>query len=96
MTTTAPPLTAAVPFWMKQRQVKVEPISDTALKLVAPQLPNYEIEIRQEAGAWHATLFQSATEGGERKLVSETTYAEPTPWHAWQAAFELYRQAVII
>ena len=90
--------TIAMPFWMQQRQVKAEPLNDTTLKIAAPQLPVYEIEIRPVAGSseWSAAVFQPTPEGGERKLIAETSSPESHKWGAWEAGFELYRQAVVV
>jgi hypothetical protein len=87
---------SALPFWMKQRQVKAEPVNDNTLRIVAPQLPVYEIEVRPLGEYWAAAVYQTPTEGAERKLVTESTSPQDNKWHAWEAGFELYRQAVVV
>jgi hypothetical protein len=90
--------TTVLPFWMQQRQVKAEPINETTLKISAPQLPTYEIEIRPIAGTseWTAAVHRAAVEGSERRLVAEAARPQPHKWGAWEAGFELYRQAVVV
>ena len=87
-----------IPFWMSQRQVKAEPINDTTVRLNAPQLPPYEIEIRPAGapGSWSAALFRSPAAEGERALIAEAPYPLDKKWSAWEAAFELYRQHVVV
>jgi hypothetical protein len=82
-----------LPFWFKQRQCKAEPTgSDFMLKVSGPNLPDAFLRIEQDAnGQWKAAVRLSA-DGPD---VSATDVEIPTPWEAWEAAFELYRLLVI-
>lgn len=86
-----------VPFWLLQRQVKVEPVRDDALRLSAPNLPVYEVAIRPEAdAAWSAALYRLPNSGAESLLIAESAPGLESQEAAWAAAFELYRQHVIV
>lgn len=91
----APP---SLPFWLVQRQAKVEPTGENALLLKAPNLPPYQVAIRQapDGQGWMAALHQAPAEGQEKPLVAESSFPLPDPVTAWDAAFELYRQHVIV
>jgi hypothetical protein len=82
-----------LPTWFKYRQGKAEPVGENALKLTAPNVPEATISIRAaENGNWHGMLRTSA-EG------PETAATQPefvTPGEAWGAAFELYRNYVVV
>lgn len=81
------------PFWFKQRQAKLESAGDNIFKATAPNQGEAFLLIRQgEAQRWSAALRLSA--GGED--VASTPAVFRTPGHAWEAAFELYRQAAIV
>jgi hypothetical protein len=82
-----------LPTWFKYRQGKAEPVGENAVKLTAPNLPETTIGIRAaENGNWRGVLSTSV-EGPE----TATTQPEfVTPSEAWGAAFELYRNYVVI
>ena len=82
------------PFWFKQRQCKYEPAgADNLLKVTGPNLPEAYIRIqRTENGRWLAAFRQSAD--GPDVAVTEPNI--PDERAAWDAAFELYRQNVIV
>lgn len=84
-----------LPFWLKQRQVKAEPAGENALKLTAPNMPGHEIQVRPDGG-WSAVLFELSPDSGEKKPLAETEVRFDHPHLAWQAAFELFRQSVIV
>jgi hypothetical protein len=81
------------PFWFKQRQCKAEPSGrQQELKVTGPNLADAYIRIAEEGKVWRAAL-RLAPDGGD----VQTTAAElPDPISAWQAAFELYRNQVIV
>jgi hypothetical protein len=83
------------PFWFKQRQAKAEPVESnpTTLRLTAPILPEAFISIREgEDGHWKAGLRLRLDEPD----VASTEPEFDTPTDAWAAAFELYRNHVIV
>ncbi len=84
------------PFWLLQRQVKVEPVSDESLRLTAPNLPPFELGVKAGANGWLGVLYRLSTGEGDKVLLAETDPGMPGPQHAWEAAFELYRQHVIV
>jgi hypothetical protein len=82
------------PSWFKQRQCKFEPAgSDTMLKITGPNLGEAFIGIRQaENQHWQASFRRSA-DGPDEALTEPDI---PGQREAWDAAFELYRQNVIV
>jgi hypothetical protein len=88
-------MTPTLPFWLVQRQVKTEPVNEETLRLIAPNLPAYEIGIKAVDAGWSGVLYRPPGGEGERILIAESdTLAERDD--AWDAAFELYRQHVIV
>ena len=82
-----------LPTWFKQRQAKADPTGTDTYRLTAPNLGEAFITIRQgENGRWSAALKQTA-DGPE---AASTGPEFATPGEAWEAAFELYRLAVIV
>jgi hypothetical protein len=82
------------PFWFKQRQLKYEPAgSDTLLKITGPNLGEAFIRIQPtENHRWQAAFRRTAD--GPDEAITEANI--PGPREAWDAAFELYRQRVIV
>jgi hypothetical protein len=81
------------PYWFKQRQAKAEPAGNDTYRLFGPNLPEAFLSIRRaDNGRWGAALRLSA-EGPE---VATAPPEFETPLDAWEAAFELYRQIVIV
>lgn len=82
-----------VPSWFKLRQGKAEPAGDNLLRLTAPLAPEAFIVIRPgEEGRWSAAVRQSA-DGPD---LDATPAEFDRPSDAWEAAFELYRRAIIV
>ena len=83
-----------LPYWFKQRQCKAEPAgSDNMLKVSAPNLGEAFIRIEPaENGRWRAAIRLTA-EGPDL----QTTGADfASSQAAWNVAFELFRQTVIV
>ncbi|GIW79780.1 MAG: hypothetical protein KatS3mg105_1587 [Gemmatales bacterium] len=80
------------PFWFKQRQGQMEAIGDHVLRLTAPNLPEAYIAIEQDNGHWKAALREKAD--GPDVEVSRHCY--DTTFDAWNAAFEIYRNRIVI
>lgn len=78
------------PFWFKQRQCKAEAQPDGALKVSGPNLAEAFLRVRPEGDRWTAALRTQAD--GSDVAAAEA----PTEQLAWGAAFELYRQHVIV
>jgi hypothetical protein len=81
------------PFWFVQRQAKAEPAGDNLCRATAPNLREAFLAIRQGVeGRWSAAL-RLAAEGSD---VATTPALYDNPGDAWGAAFELYRNHVVI
>ena len=82
------------PFWFKQRQCKYEPAgADNLLKLTGPNLAEAYIRIqRAENGRWLAA-FRRGADGPDLAVTKSDI---PGEREAWDAAFELYRENVIV
>ena len=84
----------SVPFWFKQRQCKYEPAgADNQLKVTGPNLGDAFLRIRQADNQRWQAIFRRAADGPD-EVVSDADI--PGPREAWDAAFELYRQNVIV
>jgi hypothetical protein len=82
-----------LPFWFAQRQGKAEPKGSDTYQLSAPNLPPASIGIKRTGdGRW--TAFLSLTPDGPPGIASENSFERPE--EAWEAAFELYRQHVVL
>jgi hypothetical protein len=81
------------PFWFKQRQCKYEPAGEGLLKITGPNLGEAFIRIqRADNGRWQAA-FRRAADGPDAAVTEPNV---PGEREAWDAAFELYRDNVII
>jgi hypothetical protein len=83
-----------LPFWFKQRQCQAAPAgSDAVLKVSAPNLGEAFLRIeRAENGRWRAAI--RATADGPDLRVTAPEFVSPQ--QAWDVAFELFRQSVIV
>jgi hypothetical protein len=83
-----------LPFWFKQRQCKAEPAgSENILKVSAPNLGEAFLRIEKaENQRWRAAI--RTTPDGPDVTVTEPEFISPQV--AWDAAFELFREKVIV
>jgi len=83
-----------LPFWFKQRQCKAEPAgSENMLKVSAPNLGEAYLRIEQaDNQRWRAAL--RLTPDGPDVQSTGPDFASPQA--AWDVAFELFRQNVIV
>jgi hypothetical protein len=86
-------VTVVPPYWFAQRQGKAEEAGPEAYRLTAPNLKEALVGVRSEAGdRWSAYL----------RLTSDGTDLAATPAEytrledAWDAAFELYRNHLVV
>jgi hypothetical protein len=82
-----------VPSWFKQRQGKAEPAGDNTYRLTGPNLREGFVTVRRgEDGRWSAGLrfTPDGPDGDATQPVLSNEY------EAWEAAFELYRLAVVV
>jgi hypothetical protein len=85
-----------LPFWMVQRQIKQDVVTDTAVRLSAPNLPTCEVSVVPvTVGPGWRISVDKVTEGG-REHLAHTEVKFDTSEAAWQAGYELYRQRVIV
>ena len=82
-----------VPTWFKYRQGKAEPAGENSLKVTAPNVPVAYLNIRQAENANWWGILRLAADGPDT-AVTEPEFT--TPGEAWGAAFELYRNHVVI
>ncbi len=81
------------PFWFVQRQAKREAAGDNTYRVAAPNLRESFIAIRQSGeGHWSAAL-RLAADGPD---VAATAATYDNPGDAWGAAFELFRNHVVL
>ncbi len=86
-------MSVVTPFWFNQRQGKAEAKGTNCYLLTAPNLAPFTIQIEQGAdGLWSASL--SAGDNPTPIAVTEAMF--PRSEEAWQGAFELYRQHVVL
>jgi hypothetical protein len=87
-------MAVVVPSWFKGRQGKAEEAGPHLLKLTGPNLNDWFVGIRRDdAGGWVAFLRKSADAPDTAAVPLEPQVSE---YEAWEAAFEVYRNAVII
>ena len=86
-----------MPFWMRQRQIKLEPIGDAAVTLKAPNLPSHELHLRKQNGdGYTVALFTQPFGTTEKHLLAERPSGLGELRDAWQYAFEFFRQKVVV
>ena len=86
-------MSLVTPFWFKQRQAKAEPAGPDTYRLTGPNLREGYISIRRaDNGLWSAAL--RVEPNGPEVAVTPPEYE--TIYDAWEAAFELYRQQIVV
>jgi hypothetical protein len=87
-------MAVTVPSWFKGRQGKAEEVAPHLLRLTGPNLNEWYIGIRRsDSGRWVAFLRKSADGPDTAAMELDEDLSE---YNAWEAAFELYRNQVII
>jgi hypothetical protein len=82
-----------LPMWFKQRQGKAEEAGENTYRLTGPNLREAFISIRKaDNGLWAASM-RYALDGPE---IAVTEPEIGTAYDAWEAAFEIYRNHVIV
>lgn len=82
-----------VPSWFKYRQGKTEPVSDNLLRLTGPNLPPVVLGLRRAENGKLQGFLRSEADGPD---VAVTDPKFDREYEAWEVAFEMYRQQVII
>lgn len=81
------------PFWFLQRQGKLEAAGENVYRATAPNLGEAYLGIRRsENGRWSA--FLRATADGND--LASTAAEFDAPQYAWDAAFELHRNTLVV
>jgi hypothetical protein len=85
-------MTLDLPYWLKQRQAKVEDLGQGLWKITGPNLTEAVVGVQMEGNLrWRAFVRNSADAAD-----SATTEAVlPTARDALAAAFELYRERFV-
>ncbi len=87
-------MAVTVPSWFKGRQGKAEEAGPQLLRLTGPNLNEWYVGIRRgEMGRWVAFLRKTA-DGPDTATVE--LGPDVSEYGAWEAAFEIYRNHVII
>jgi hypothetical protein len=82
-----------LPTWFKYRQGKAEPAGTNVLKLTAPNLPEAFVAIQAAENGNYQAVFRTTADGSD---VAVTQPHFVTAGDAWGAAFELYRNHVVV
>jgi hypothetical protein len=82
-----------IPTWFKYQQAKAEPAGTNVLKLTAPNLSEAFIAIRTAENGNYQGVFRTTVDGPD---VAVTQPEFVTQVEAWGAAFELYRNRVVV
>jgi hypothetical protein len=82
-----------LPTWFKYRQGKAEPAGENTLKLTAPNLPEAYVAIRAAENGNYQGVFRRSVDGSD-EAVTQPEFV--TQEEAWGAAFELYRNRVVV
>jgi hypothetical protein len=82
-----------LPTWFKYRQGKAEPAGENTLKLTAPNLPEAYIAIRAAENGNYQGVFRRSADSPDEAATQPDFIM---PGEAWGAAFELYRNYVVV
>lgn len=82
-----------LPFWFRQRQGTCERLDANTCRLAAPNQQTAYVSVRHAADGSYLAALRLEPEGPEA-AVAEPVHG--TEEDAWGAAFELYRNHVIV
>ncbi len=86
-------MAVTVPSWFKGRQGKAEEAGPGLLRLTAPNLKEWYVGIRPRDGGRWLVFVRAQADGPDAAAVE----IDPRPeYEAWEAAFEVYRNHVVI
>ena len=85
-------MTPDLPFWFKQRQLKAEETATGTFKVTGPNAPEAVIGVRMTDDL-HWQAFVRKADGTELAASAPTL---PNAREALGAAFELYRETVVV
>lgn len=81
------------PYWFRLRQGKMEPAGENTYRLTAPNLREAFIAVRPDGSGYWLAAFKEAADGPD--VATHGTHFDDAG-DAWNAAFELYRTALVI
>jgi len=81
------------PFWFQQRQGKMEPAQPNLFRLTAPNQGEAFIFVERADNALWSAGLKTAAEGSVTATSGPIWESEPD---AWAAAFELYRNEIVV
>ncbi len=87
------PRPLVTPSWFKQRQCKLESVGENLFRISGPNLPETFLGLRRR-GDGLLQGYLCAQKDGPDEVVTERDF--DSEYNAWEAAFELYRQKIII
>jgi hypothetical protein len=82
-----------VPTWFKGRQGKVEAIADGLYRLTGPNLPETFLGVRRADNGKLQGYFRYKADGPDDAVTDPKFDSE---YDAWDVAFEMYREKIII
>ncbi len=83
----------APPFWVKQRQLKLESVGTNYYRLSGPNTEDAFVGLRKADNGKYIAYVRTEQDGKDAAATEpEFTY----PADAWQAAFELYREVKVL
>jgi hypothetical protein len=82
-----------VPSWFKGRQGTAEPAGEDTYRLRGPNLREAYISIRRGEDGRYTGALRFAPDGPDADVTRPIL---ENPYEAWEAAFELYRTAVVV
>lgn len=83
----------ALPFWFNQRQCKAEEVADNFYRVTAPNMPETYLGIRKAENGLYQGYLRSQQDGPD-EAVTDPEFQ--TVYQAWEAAFELFREVMIL
>ena len=82
-----------VPSWFKGRQGTTEPAGEDTYRLSGPNLREGYVSIRRAENGRYVATLRFTPDGPDAEVTRPIL---DSPYDAWEAAFELYRNRMII
>lgn len=81
------------PSWFKQRQGTAEPAGENTYRLTAPNVQEAFISIRRNENGLYSASLRTSADGPD---VAASEPVIETEYDAWEQAFEMYREALVV
>ncbi len=82
-----------IPFWFPQRQCKAEEVETNLYRITGPNLPECFLGLRRNEEGNYCGFLRFNKDGEDEGVTHE---AFDSQYNAWEAAFELFRNKVIL